>query len=568
MTANGCGEIVTSPNPIIVCAENIVISYLLRSIPLPPSRNHAEFLSGLKRRSPLPFDTDRKLVGTLAFIAYMKDDVEHIPAICLEDDPASGCLKVIFAVNKVSYNDGQDAICHIQQGLEHIFALLATVSGNQIITAVVSMCSSRILSRLRLAVSARNKTKRPFKDTLREARLAVKIVGKDIKTGRSRDVEKLLDSWFQYQVDTRLVGAQIMGLADLICIIPNKDMSPSLRQSLLNIINKVARYWEVARFLYRTAKKFPLARAMRTAPIAGAAPRGSQQKLLREICAILKINQQELINKYTSQVMRTLTTAKIHAEIQIIAHCELQNPRILPRVICSSKDACFLCNLCLRLYQKIYTPKWHGRLYPGWRLPFLPQLAGLEQGFCKALEKHYTETCGTLLSTRRGTIYPDPNESTLTTARASVVSRPPGRVAELPGSSHSEPRTEKTDTLTNDPTPSHHYAKSMETELDCCTLMQSSRTYRFLTPGESSEVYKVSFSRSLQIQIKHATCNDEAAEVREKTTALQVINTEYLESIVILHKQNTLYLIKRNTVLKISWSSKTNIHPQEAPESY
>ena len=120
-----------------------------------------------------------------------------------------------------------------------------------------------------------------------------------------------------------------MELADLICIITNKETSPSLRQSLLNIINKVARYWEVARFLYRTAKKFPLARAMRTAPvclpkeafstpiltgyapdlrakIAEAAPRGSQQKLLREICAILKLNQQELINKYTSQVMRTL----------------------------------------------------------------------------------------------------------------------------------------------------------------------------------------------------------------------------------------------------------------------
>ncbi|GAA93270.1 hypothetical protein AKAW_11382 [Aspergillus luchuensis IFO 4308] len=496
--------------------------------------------------------------------------------------------------------------------------------GNQVITAVVSMCSSRILSRLRLAVSARN-TKRPFKDTLREALLAVKIVGKDLKnralletvrsfTMRARDVEKLLDSWSQYQVDTRLVGVvegiyrlqQIVGLADLICIIPNKEMSPSLRQSLLNIINKVARYWEVARFLYRTAKKFPLARAMRTAPvclpkeafstpiltgyapdlrakIAEAAPRGSQQKLLREICAILKINQQELINKYTSQVMRTLTTAKIHAEIQIIAHCELQNPRILPRVICSSKDACFLCNLCLRLYQKIYTPKSHGRLYPGWRLPFLPQLAGLEQGFCKALEKHYTETCGTLLSTRRGTIYPDPNESTLftlplsrTTTRDSVVSRPSGRVAELPGSSHismgtakSEPRTEKTDTPTNDPTPSHHYAKSMETELDRCTLMRSSRTYGFLTPGESSEVYKVGFSRSLQIHIEHATGsnnltyylewlgNDEAAEVRGKASAPQVIDTERLESIVALHEQETLYLIKKDTVLKVGWASET-----------
>jgi hypothetical protein len=42
------------------------------------------------------------------------------------------------------------------------------------------MCSSRILSQLRLAVSERNTTKRPFKDSLREALLAVQIAGKDL----------------------------------------------------------------------------------------------------------------------------------------------------------------------------------------------------------------------------------------------------------------------------------------------------------------------------------------------------------------------------------------------------
>jgi hypothetical protein len=480
---------------------------------------------------------------------------------------------------------------------------------------------------LRLAFSARNATKRPFKDTLQEALLAVKIVRKNLKnkalletvrsfTMRAREVQKLLDSWSQYQVDTRLVEVvegiyrlqQIVGLADLIRIIPNKDMSPTSRQSLLNIVNKVARYWEVARFLYRTAKKFPLARAITTVPvrlpkeafsiptlngyaadlrskIAEAAPRRSQQTLLKEICAILKINQQDAINKYSSQVMRTLNTAKIHAEIQLIAHCELQNPGTLPRVVCSSKDACFLCNLCLRLYQKTYTPRSHGRLYPGWRLPFLPQLAELEQRFCKALEEHCKETCGALLSTRRRVIYPDPNESTLftlplsrTTTRASVISGPSGCVAVLPGSSRismdtgkSEPRTEKTDTPSSDPTPSHHCAKSKETESDCFALTRSSRKYGFLTPGESSEVYKVGVSRSLQIQIEHATGsnnltyylewlgNEEAAEVRGKTYAPQVIDAERLESIVTLCEQNPLYLIAKDTVLKVGWASGTKV---------
>ena len=93
-------------------------------------------------------------------------------------------------------------------------------------------------------------------------------------------------------------------------------------------------------------------------------------------------------------------------------------------------------------------------------------------------------------------------------------------------------------------------------------------------------MYKVGFSRSLQIHIEHATGsnnltyylewlgNDEAAEVREETSALQVIDTERLESIVTLREQNTLYLIKKNTVLMVGWASETNIHAQEAPESY
>jgi hypothetical protein len=148
---------------------------------------------------------------------------------------------------------------------------------------------------------------------------------------RAREVEKLLDSWSQYQADTRLVEVvediyrlqQVVRLVNLINLIPNKNMSLCSRQSLVNIVNKIARYWEIVRFLYRTAKKFPLAREMRTVPvrlpkeafsipvlneyapdlrakIAETAPRGSQQKLLKEICAILKISQQDAIHKYAS----------------------------------------------------------------------------------------------------------------------------------------------------------------------------------------------------------------------------------------------------------------------------
>jgi hypothetical protein len=240
--------------------------------------------------------------------------------------------------------------------------------------------------------------KRPLKGTLREALLAVKIARQRLENGilfeaagsftlRAKEVEKLLDSWSQYQVDRRLVEVvegiyqlqQIKGLPDLIRTIPNKDMDPSSRTSLLNIISKVSRYWEAARFLYRLAKKSPLARAMTTVPvrlpkeafsiptisgyapdlrskITEATPRGSQQKLLKEICAILNISQQDAVKKYSCQVKRTLSTAKIHAEIQLIAHCELENPGISPRVLEQG------CLLSLQLVSPVISENLHTKI--------------------------------------------------------------------------------------------------------------------------------------------------------------------------------------------------------------
>ena len=87
---------------------------------------------------------------------------------------------------------------------------------HQILTAVVSMYSARILSWLRLGSSKRTKLKRPFKGTLQEALLAMVIVRKKLKDEalletlesfnlRAKEVEKLLGSWSKYQVDTSLV---------------------------------------------------------------------------------------------------------------------------------------------------------------------------------------------------------------------------------------------------------------------------------------------------------------------------------------------------------------------------
>lgn len=70
-------------------------------------------------------------------------------------------------------------------------------------------------------------------------------------------------------------------------------------------------------------------------------------------------------------VCETLRESKIHADIQVVSYLETHGPKSAPRVVTSSKMACFLCNVPLRQAAKVYTKRYHGRLYPDWKLPCL-----------------------------------------------------------------------------------------------------------------------------------------------------------------------------------------------------
>ena len=61
--------------------------------------------------------------------------------------------------------------------------------------------------------------------------------------------------------------------------------------------------------------------------------------------------------------------AKVHAEIQLLFFYEQNLRRRPPRVICSSKSACYLCDLFFRIHGQFYLPRTHGRLYHKWTLP-------------------------------------------------------------------------------------------------------------------------------------------------------------------------------------------------------
>ncbi|TGO44494.1 hypothetical protein BCON_0509g00010 [Botryotinia convoluta] len=445
--------------PAITCAENIALLSLLHRVPVPPSLNPISNLSVRHKRYTLSFERERSLASVLAFLSSISDNPNHITAVCVEEDHETMSLNVLLAINKDRQNDNSQIQEELKQGFERIFAGLAQVSddGNpdvedRVFVMIVTMCSARILCRLRLAANSRKSSKQPFKTVLKEAVLSLGYLEHTgLSTVASRFVEKarkvmrLIDLWTKYQTLTRLGELvegvyhlrQVGDLQAVLNIISNRVMDPSSRKNLLNIIKKVARYREAARFLYRTAKRFTLVRQMKTVLINLPkeafrksafdkydsrlslkisqihAPNGRAWHL-ENICRLLKTDIFEASSSFVQQTRRTSNEGKIHAEIQLLFHFETRISKLLPRVICSSKDACFLCNAFILMHGKMYTPRYHGRLYPGWRLPECLSV-DLQSRFNQILEDHIRNSLLTLISRRQKTVYPDPNESTLLT---------------------------------------------------------------------------------------------------------------------------------------------------------
>jgi hypothetical protein len=107
-------------------AESISLLSLLHPVPAQPTKNTARSLS--TSHSPtytLPLEKERSLAGTLAFVSSIRDDPEHIPAVCVAEGPDSSYMEIIFAINKVAFHDGTNILRDMKLGFDRIFDVLA-----------------------------------------------------------------------------------------------------------------------------------------------------------------------------------------------------------------------------------------------------------------------------------------------------------------------------------------------------------------------------------------------------------------------------------------------------------
>lgn len=114
--------------PVIACAENVALLHLLHSIPIPPASNPPHPLPVRQKTYALPFEKERSLTGTLAFLSSVKDDPNHITAVCVQEGPNSAFLNVLLAVNKARQGDGHQVLQNLRQGFEKIFTVLYRVT--------------------------------------------------------------------------------------------------------------------------------------------------------------------------------------------------------------------------------------------------------------------------------------------------------------------------------------------------------------------------------------------------------------------------------------------------------
>lgn len=286
---------------------------------------------------------------------------------------------------------------------------------------IVALCRDRILRRLGVKGAVKSfdrKEKRFIGDSLHEF-LNDPWQTRSVNAGMTRRRLKdyrvlshdLLDQLYTFNAvqdwRQRSIVKLVHGIAQYMEQVPFKDLVDNLRyhpmdrsaiDRLHNCLSKIARYQQSAFFLSRMAKKIPLLRRV-TVNRVHLDPVFFQQTLHdlgpSTMYAVLKtipygkatLHMNNLPSwvqlgqwSFSPSVSKALRESKIHAEVQILAHYETLSPEVVvPRVIASSKDACYLCHALIGLHGQYAMPKSHGRIYTGWRLPATHHMEALKQ---------------------------------------------------------------------------------------------------------------------------------------------------------------------------------------------
>jgi hypothetical protein len=258
--------------------------------------------------------------------------------------------------------------------------------------------------------------------------------------------------------------SQLQKTSDLLQLLHRvqlSDNNPSLKDRLSRVLGAISRYSHVAKYLCRACRRIErlqnvTVQAVDLDSTAFFCPdatvdqpqlksrlntirtRHNFDRNLESMYRLPEVTTLQGRNRFESTFENTIEQSKIHAEIQIVAFYDLEYPvELSPRVIRSHKEACSLCNLFIEVHGRYWTPGTHGRLYPGWRRPYIPTYRAFQVRLNELLEAQIAAVLREIIGSRRRLSMTYPNESANFSLPASTLSSSTIR-AEPGSSSHAQ----------------------------------------------------------------------------------------------------------------------------------
>ncbi|KAL8724139.1 MAG: hypothetical protein Q9166_008112 [cf. Caloplaca sp. 2 TL-2023] len=395
--------------------ENITLLWALCETPDQPKEN--EIRGSYDEGRQLSLDRERQLVDSFAFISASTDNMLRVMAICIEEDPDRIGMTI-----RLASNTGD--LSHVTQGFNGIARTLEQASlraksrfdiRKDLFRQIVILDEPRILSRLRSRHAARTRKTRgkPSLLPLLSRTIHDKSVhgrNETTKTSLTRiqsSSKQLSDRFSDFEA-ARESGstnnASLDVLLDLLTRIREFDVcslqtalesssfiEPSLKTYLPLAIRKLGRYHCITCDLVDAARSFQYTLFRRISVQALEKPHLDMTFIAdhsagfnRTLQRVTRSSHQFHLTdydpgsvsaaqtKFQSRMADRATPWKVHAEIQLLFFYEQTRHMFRPRLIGSSKSACYLCDLFIRHHGQFQVPRTHGRLYDRWILPERP----------------------------------------------------------------------------------------------------------------------------------------------------------------------------------------------------
>ncbi|MCJ1382953.1 hypothetical protein MMC17_006066 [Xylographa soralifera] len=456
-------------------AQNIFILQALNETPVPPSENSIDHYAASHSFSPtrvLSLVHERRLVEILTYWASSSDDPRKVIALCVEEEKNGKGMIVRLAVNHGNLDQVNASFNAMKVTLEEAAASNGALLGQYLKTLrrqIADLNQNRILARLRSRharfkanLRKRKEARRKLAPWIMELAEQMMLTSSPL-TAKTRqhlycrvkafhEMFITLETMSETQVkskegvDALLVITQCahqiatdFPLKDVLSRLPS--ITPDIASLMCRDISKLGYYYSVPQELIQAVSRHNIFKAI-TVEVVKYAPntkatetteKSQSSGVVERLQSVIDSKTNLLNNEYLGRTdllaqinqykelqsqLQCLDCSKypVHAEIQLLAHYELRPSKLAPRVISSSKKACYLCNLFFRYHGKYFIANSHGRMYEKWALPedfdqLGPAQAAHITSVIRQFEGEVERAAAAALRTGRRRLYEYPNES-------------------------------------------------------------------------------------------------------------------------------------------------------------